>query len=361
MKKLLIGLFIFGLFAVYGQAYASNLELISTDSGKSFNVTGGQSIKVTLSNPGDGGYTFDSPIYDNTILQLVNNRHIDPVIDTVNPIMGNFGSDYWEFVAIKSGNTNLKITASRSWVGGGTATMFSANITVSTITTPSIVVTSPNNGGESVEFGGKIEIRWMSPNITSALNEIYVSDGTNKGHTESVRMENNLGSVIYTLDSNLIPGSNYKAYVSTAYGSAISVSDSSDLPFTIKSTSTNDGCPTGSIYSSATGQICPINTTPKLTLISPNGGENFKIGDQVKIKWNSENLPVGALIAVYLEEPATNSKYGIGDLLTNDGEETISLTPAAGISNYPEGSSLGVFVSGLVSGLKWSRMLLVTS
>ncbi len=168
MKKLLLGFFIFVSFAICSHVYASSLELVSTDSGKSFNVTGGQTIKVTLSNPGDGGASFDAPIYDNTILQLVNNRHINPVINTANPVVGNFGSDYWEFVAIKSGNTNLKITASQPWSGGGTTTMFSANITVSTTTTPSIVITSPNNGGESVEVGGKIEIRWMSPNITSA-------------------------------------------------------------------------------------------------------------------------------------------------------------------------------------------------
>ncbi len=150
--------------------------------------------------------------------------------------------------------------------------------------TPSITVTSPNNGGESIEVGGKIEIRWMSPNISSALNEIYISDGTHKGHTEKVRMENNEGSVIYTLDSNLIPGSNYKAYVSTAYGSAVSVSDSSDNSFTIKS-------------------AVSVLGTPSITVLSPNGGEVYQAGQQITVKWKSQNLPQDAKIRVILESP----------------------------------------------------------
>ncbi len=82
-------------------------------------------------------------------------------------------------------------------------------------------------------------------------------------------MENYLGSLIYTLDSNLIPGSNYKAYVSTAYGSAIYASDSSDQPFTIKNITicpqppSLAQCPTGTtghlVYDTigcVTGQVC---------------------------------------------------------------------------------------------------------
>ena len=271
MKKILLGLFIFGLFAIYGQAYASDLNLTSTDNSKSFDVVKDQIISITLCNPGDSGSKFDIPQYDSSILSLIS--HINVPLNPPNPpglTGGCYGNDVFKFQALNSGFSKINITASQTWTGGSTATMFSSNITVSTTTTPSIVVTSPNNGGESVEVGGKIEIRWMSSDIVSALNEVYISDGIHKGHTESIRMENYLGSLIYTLDSNLIPGSNYKAYVSTANGSAISVSDSSDLPFTIKSSSSNDGCPTGSIYSSTTGQKCivVVPVCPSMTLLN---------------------------------------------------------------------------------------------
>ncbi|MEI7688688.1 MAG: peptidoglycan-binding protein [Candidatus Nomurabacteria bacterium] len=275
MKKLLLGLFIFVLFAIYGQAYASDLNLTSTDNTKSFGVVKDQIISITLCNPGDSGSKFDTPQYDSSILSLTS--HINVPLNTPNPpglTGGCYGNDVFKFQALNSGSSKIIITVSQPWTGGSTATIFSSDITVTTISTPSIVVTSPNNGGESVEVGGKIEIRWMSPDIISALNDVYVSDGIHKGHTESIRMENYLGSLIYTLDSNLIPGSNYKAYVSTAYGSAISASDSSDLPFTIKPSSVSDGCILGQIYSSTTGQKCTIlvPVCPAMTLLNCANG-----------------------------------------------------------------------------------------
>ena len=122
----------------------------------------------------------------------------------------------------------------------------------------------------------------MSPNISSALNEIYISDGIHKGHTETIRMENNEGSVIYTLDSNLIAGSNYKAYFSTAYGSAISVSGSSNNPFTIKASTT------------------PV-VTPSITVLTPNGGETFIQGEKNIVSWTGgkNKVQIGVVKASY--------------------------------------------------------------
>jgi hypothetical protein len=96
---------------------------------------------------------------------------------------------------------------------------------------PSITVTSPNNGFEAIESGQKIEIRWDSNVAINALVDVYVSDGIHKG---AVVRGNNNGALglIYTLDSSLIPGSNYRAYVSLV--SENPVIDSSDNPFTIK-------------------------------------------------------------------------------------------------------------------------------
>lgn len=96
---------------------------------------------------------------------------------------------------------------------------------------PSITVISPNSGFEAVESGQKVEIRWDSNVSINALVDVWVSDGIHKG--EVVRTNNNgpLG-LIYTLDSSLAPGSNYKAYVSLVAENP--VEDSSDNPFTIK-------------------------------------------------------------------------------------------------------------------------------
>lgn len=42
------------------------------------------------------------------------------------------------------------------------------------------------------------------------------------------------------------------------------------------------------------------NGTPLLTIISPNGGEAFKVGSPMKISWSSENAPADMLVNIYL-------------------------------------------------------------
>lgn len=132
------------------------------------------------------------------------------------------------------------------------------------ISTGSLTVISPNNGFESIESGQKVEIRWDSSVTINALVDVYVSDGVRKG--EVVRT-NNTGSLIYTLSSNLIPGSNYKAYVSLV--SETPVSDSSDNPFTIKATAETSllpaGCTSKRGYSVTTGVICDNSINPTST------------------------------------------------------------------------------------------------
>lgn len=111
---------------------------------------------------------------------------------------------------------------------------------------PLVSVISPNNGGESVEVGGKIEIRWESNLAINLMTDVYISDGIHKGGT--VRGTNNgaLG-LIYTLDSNLVPGSNYRACVSIV--SETPIGDCSDNPFTIKSSTTNSNIVFSNIHS----------------------------------------------------------------------------------------------------------------
>lgn len=87
------------------------------------------------------------------------------------------------------------------------------------------------------KVGDRIEIKWISSNIVSALVDVYVLNGNNKGHTESVRMENGKGSLLYTLDSKILPGSDYKVKVSTDPRSALYATDSSNNTFTINSAS----------------------------------------------------------------------------------------------------------------------------
>ncbi len=65
--------------------------------------------------------------------------------------------------------------------------------------------------------------------------------------------------------------------------------------FTISYSIYPPGCTSTSVYSSTTGEPCGGTTsTSSITVMSPNGGENFTAGNSLgDVYWNSANLPSG--------------------------------------------------------------------
>lgn len=103
------------------------VQVTAADAGKTINITQGETIKLTLQNPGDGGYTFDAPKFDASVLSLANHEHNSPAASNIS---GNFGSDTWEFTAKSSGYTTLTVTASRSWDKAHPIPIFNGTIAV---------------------------------------------------------------------------------------------------------------------------------------------------------------------------------------------------------------------------------------
>lgn len=95
-------------------------------NGKTITVSKGQIIKITLGNPGDGGYSFTAPQYDPAILSIGTHLHIAPSSGAV----GDFGKDSWEFDALTSGQSDLTFTAIRGSDPGSLITIFSGKIIV---------------------------------------------------------------------------------------------------------------------------------------------------------------------------------------------------------------------------------------
>ena len=128
---------------------SNELQLTSNDNGKTINVSNGQIIVITLRNPGDGGYQFDTPNYDSSILKLISHTHNTPA-STTPIIVGNFGTDVFKFQALNSGTSQIKITASRSWESGSGISIFSSTFVVGNIpvvtTAPIITSISPASG-----------------------------------------------------------------------------------------------------------------------------------------------------------------------------------------------------------------------
>ena len=133
-NKLTLILIIFIAFTIGSSSCKKNndnttRQVVQVDygeNGKIINIAVGQSLKLTLGNPGDGGYAFDNPQYNSAVLSLTNHTHIAPTSGAV----GDFGKDTWEFKAVKSGSSVLSISATRSFDKTNPVVMFSGNVAV---------------------------------------------------------------------------------------------------------------------------------------------------------------------------------------------------------------------------------------
>ena len=107
------------------------IYLTHEDNKKTISVFNGESISVTIGNPGDGGYQFENPSYDKSLLVLKSHTHQNPTprVDG-NLITGDFGTDTWIFTSIKSGTTRISIDASRRWDSSSRTTLFSAIVLI---------------------------------------------------------------------------------------------------------------------------------------------------------------------------------------------------------------------------------------
>jgi predicted secreted protein len=97
-----------------------------SENGKTITAAQGQTLTLTLGNPGDGGYAFDTPQYNAMVLSLINHTRRAPTSNAI----GDFGKETWEFKALKTGISVLNVTATRSFDKNNPVVMFSGTITV---------------------------------------------------------------------------------------------------------------------------------------------------------------------------------------------------------------------------------------
>ncbi|OGZ34056.1 MAG: hypothetical protein A2174_02980 [Candidatus Portnoybacteria bacterium RBG_13_41_18] len=140
---------------------------------------------------------------------------------------------------------------------------------------PLIIITSPN-GGESFKTGSVKYINWTYEGTPGNVKvELYNNDVFVKALKSSVSAgTGGKGSFKWLIPSVQTPGSNYKIKVSSI--TKPTCFDSSNSAFSI---------------------IPPI--PPSINLLSPNGGENWKIGTNQQIKWTYSGNP-GSSIKIYL-------------------------------------------------------------
>ena len=130
MKSLLKSIYIIAFFTIISckkESDKSGIKLTDSDSGKTVAIVKGEAVYITLSNPGDGGYQFNNPKYDSSILTLNSHTHKSP---TNTNLTGDFGKDTWMFTSLSTGTTNVVISASRTGSVRDTIALFTILINV---------------------------------------------------------------------------------------------------------------------------------------------------------------------------------------------------------------------------------------
>lgn len=86
---------------------------------------------------------------------------------------------------------------------------------------------------------------------------------------------------------------------------------------------------------SATVQVAVyvVDDFSSMTLLSPNGGESYTVGQQIKVLWKSENIPitnnlVSILLHPYKSGQKVDTTIGLSVFTLNDGEEIVTLPPS---------------------------------
>jgi uncharacterized protein (DUF1330 family) len=227
----------------------SNITVTSPNGGE--NWIEGEIHNITWNPPGN--------ICSVMIEYSVNNG---ATWSTINESTLNDGSYSWTVPNTPSTTCKVRISDAAD---GTPSDQSNAVFTISLSSTQSITVTTPN-GGEVLQVNTGYYINWSSGGISNIKIE-YTANNGNTWDT-IVSSTPNSGSYNWTVPNT--PSTNCKVRISDAADG--SPSDVSDSVFT-------------------------INAPAKfITLLSPNGGENCKVGSSYTITWTSVGISANVKI-----------------------------------------------------------------
>ena len=198
-----------------------------------------------------------------------------------------------------------------------------------TPTTPSITVLSPN-GGEKWQLGKTYTIKWSYTNGTHIDGYLYRTSGgpiykfcgmdgscTDISKEPFINVDASVGQETFRVGENFIPANDYKIHLSlSAEGDKEVAKDDSDAPFSI------------------------VAATPSNTVLSPNGGETWKIGSLYDVKWTNTT---GKSVRIELIK-GTNVVYSWGPIYADVTTYNIALATSL---NLQPGSDYKIRIASL--------------
>ncbi len=209
-------------------------------------------------------------------------------------------------------------TWSCSGVNGGATATCSAPIAV----TPTITVTSPN-GGETWAQGSTHDITWTSTGVSTVT--LSLNFGASGVYTIVSNIPASGGFYSWTIPTNISIATQAWLVVSSGL-----VGDYSNNPFSIVAPGILPiGCTPTSGYSTVTGLPCG-NSTPSITLTSPNGGETLIYGQAYDVTWTSVGIDQ---IDIELVDMVTNGSARIANNVSASAG-TYAWTPNFSVGNY---------------------------
>ncbi len=222
-------------FAIYNPS----VTLTAPNGGENWRVGTSQNITWTSNNIINVKleYTVD------------NGTNWNVIIDSTNAAAGSYA---WTIPNAVSGTVKVRVS---DVLEAGLNDVSDANFA---IYNPSVTLTAPN-GGESWRVGTSQNITWTSNNIADVKLEYTVNNGVDWNLVVS-STNAPAGSYAWTIPNDI--SKTVKVRVSDVLEAGLN--DVSDADFTI-------------YY-------------PSITLIAPNGGENWRVGNTELIKWVARNV-----------------------------------------------------------------------
>lgn len=180
-------------------------------------------------------------------------------------------------------------------------------------TSPSITVVSPNGGEQWIEDAPQI-IKWSSNISKDVLVNIYLVRyippcPNGKFCPGIVPMQ-------YTLDVSTLNDGVFEWNGSKNIEGLDIPTDQYIVSIGVKDSGPGD-------KSDAPFSIVATNTIPSITVLSPNGGEQWKIGSRQLIKWTSKGVRSSNLLTVGLISKIND--YVLASDTTNDGREYVTI------------------------------------